>query len=48
MPSLIKFIVFCAVIVGIGIGGMFALVSYTEPNPREIEVRVSNDALKLN
>lgn len=48
MPSLIKFIVFCAVIAGIVIGGMFALVNYTEPNPREIEVRVPKDALKLN
>lgn len=48
MPSLFKFIVFCAVIAGIGFGSMYALIEYTEPKPREVLVRIPNDALKLN
>lgn len=40
MPSLIRFIVFLAVIAGIAYGAMFALVFFVEPNPREITVRV--------
>lgn len=48
MPSLFRFIVFCAVIVGIAYGSMFALVKFTKPNPREVLVRVPIDVLKLN
>jgi hypothetical protein len=45
MPSLIRFIVFCAVVGGIVYGAMFALVLYVEPNPREISVRVPTDRI---
>ncbi|MFK7902034.1 MAG: histidine kinase [Nitratireductor sp.] len=48
MPSLIRFIVFCAVIAGLVYGGMFALVNYVEPKPREVQVRVPNDILNNN
>ena len=48
MPSLFRFIVFCAVIAGIAYGSMFALIKFTKPNPREVQVRVQTDALKLN
>jgi len=40
MPSLIRFIVFLAVLGGIAYGAMFALILFVEPNPREITVRV--------
>ena len=40
MPSLIRFLVFCAVIAGIIYGAMFALVTFVEPNPREMTVKI--------
>lgn len=40
MLSLVRFLVVLAVIGGIAYGGMFALVSFVEPNPREMTVRV--------
>jgi hypothetical protein len=40
MPSLIRFLVFCAVVAGIVYGAMYALVIFVEPKPREITVRV--------
>lgn len=46
MPSLIRLLVFCAVIAGLVYGGMFALTTYVEPTPREISVRVP--AEKIN
>jgi hypothetical protein len=45
MPSLIRFIVFCAVIAGLVYGSMFALVMYVKPKDREITVRVPTDKL---
>lgn len=47
MPSLIRFIVFCAVLAGIVYGGMFALATFVEPNPRELTVRIPNDKLDI-
>lgn len=47
MPSLIRFVVFCAILAGIGFGAMYALVSYVEPKPREIQVRIPNDMLNI-
>lgn len=43
MPSLIRFLVFCAVVAGLVYGGMFALTLYVTPKPREITVRVPTD-----
>ncbi|MEM6462692.1 MAG: histidine kinase [Pseudomonadota bacterium] len=43
MPSLIRFLVFCAVIVGLVYGAMFALAVYVEPTPREITVQVPTE-----
>lgn len=40
MPSLIRFLVFCAVVAGIIYGGMYALATFVEPNPREMTVRI--------
>lgn len=45
MPSLIRFLVFCAVIAGLIYGGMFALVMYVQPKEREITVRVPTEKL---
>lgn len=45
MPSLIRFVVFCAVVAGLVYGGMFALVYYVKPTEREVTVRVPTDKL---
>lgn len=45
MPSLIRFIVFCAIVAGLAYGGMFALVHFVKPKDREISVRVPTDKL---
>ena len=45
MPSLIRFLVFCAVVAGLVYGGMFALTLYVKPKPREITVRVPTDKI---
>lgn len=40
MPTLIRFVVFLAVLVGLVYAGMFALVTYVEPNTGEMTVRI--------
>ncbi|MCB1430462.1 MAG: histidine kinase [Nitratireductor sp.] len=47
MPSLIRFLVLCAVLAGCVYGAMFALATFVEPNPREMTVRIPNDKLDL-
>ncbi|MFZ1815174.1 MAG: histidine kinase [Rhizobiaceae bacterium] len=47
MPSLIRFIVACAVLAGCVYGGMFALATFVEPNPREMTVRIPSDKLNV-
>lgn len=46
MPSLIRFLVTCAILVAMVYGGMFALATFVQPTPREISVRIP--AAKLN
>lgn len=46
MPSLIRFLVICAILAGLVYGAMFALAVLVEPNPREMTVRIP--AGKLN
>jgi len=36
MPSLIKFLLLAGVLAGIVYGGMIALVTFVEPQPREM------------
>ncbi len=36
MPSLIKFLVFAGILAGLVYGGMIALVTFIEPQPREM------------
>lgn len=43
MPTLIRLLVFCAVIVGLVYGAMYALAVYVDPTPREITVRVPTE-----
>ena len=47
MPSLIRFIVFCAILVGIAYGAMFALVTYVEPQPKEVMIKIPSNKLNL-
>lgn len=46
MPSLLRFLVICAVLAGIVYGGMFALVTMVEPNHREMTVRIPANKLE--
>lgn len=46
MPSLIRFLVFIGICVGIVYGIMYALILFVEPNQREMTVRVP--AAKIN
>lgn len=45
MPSLIRLLVFCAVIAGLIYGAMYALTIYVEPTPREKSVRIPAERL---
>ena len=47
MPSLIRFVVFCAILAAIGYGAMFALVTYVEPQPKEVLIKVPANKLNL-
>lgn len=47
MPSLIRFVVFCAVLAGLAYGAAFGLVQYVEPEPREVLIRVPANKLNL-
>jgi hypothetical protein len=40
VPSLIRFLFWVGVIAGIGYGGMLALVTFVEPQQREMSVTV--------
>lgn len=40
MPSLFRFLLLCGILGGLAYGGMFALVTYVKPTPREMTVRV--------
>jgi hypothetical protein len=43
MPSLLRFLTLVAVIVGLIYGGIFALATFFDPEPREITVTVPPD-----
>lgn len=45
MPSLIRFIVFCAVLAGLVYGSMFALAEFVEPQQREMGYKLRSDEL---
>ena len=43
MPSLIRFLVGCVVVAGVGFGAVWALSTQVEPRPREMTIRVPQD-----
>jgi len=48
MPSLIRLLVFCAVVAGLVYGAMLALTLFVEPKPREITIRVPAERINPN
>jgi len=46
MPSLIRFLVVCAILAGLAYGGMFALATFVHPDQREMTVRIPPAKLK--
>lgn len=46
MPSLIRFLATIGILAGLVYGGMWALVTFTHPVPREMSVRIP--ANKIN
>jgi len=45
MPSLIRFLVTIGILAGLVYGGMWALVYYVQPTPREMHVRIPADKI---
>jgi len=45
MPSLLRFLLVVAVLVGVVYGALYALASFVQPTPREITVTVPRDIL---
>ncbi|MCV3734655.1 hypothetical protein OCK02_00450 [Rhizobium sp. TRM96647] len=43
MPSLFRFLFFCAVAAGIVYGIMIALVTFVEPHPRDVTIRIPSE-----
>lgn len=46
MPSLFRFLVMIGFVVGLVYAVMFALVTFVDPDPREISVRVPAERLQ--
>lgn len=45
MPSLIRFVVFIGILAGLVYAGMWALVFYVDPQPREMSIRIPADRI---
>ncbi|WP_193174706.1 histidine kinase [Oricola nitratireducens] len=45
MPSLIRFLVTIGILAGMVYAGMWALVFYVQPVPREMQVRIPADKI---
>lgn len=45
MPSLFRFLAFCAILAGLAYGGMFALATLVEPQEREMRVKIPSKKL---
>ena len=48
MPTLIRFLVLCGVLAGIGYGSLFVLAIYFEPEPKEISNSLRGLKLRNN
>ncbi len=46
MPTLLKFITFCAVVAGTIFLGMYALATFVEPHPADLSFTVPSDKLR--
>jgi hypothetical protein len=42
MPTLFRFLVFCGVVAGIALGGLYALGEFYPPEPKEISHPLRN------
>ena len=45
MFSLARFLVFCGIIAGIALGGMFALAEFVDPYQHEMSYKIPRDKL---
>jgi hypothetical protein len=45
MPSLVRFVVVVGLLAGLGFGGLWALATLVEPEPREMTVTIPQDRL---
>ena len=45
MPTLFRFLFFCAVVAGSIYGTMVALVTFVEPTEREVTIRIPSERL---
>lgn len=43
MPTLFRFLFFCAVLAGMIYGAMVALVTFVEPREREVTIRIPSE-----
>lgn len=48
MPSLFRFLIVLGVLAGLAYAGMWALATFVEPTPREMEVQVPAERLNRN
>lgn len=48
MPTLIRFVVVCAVLAGIGFGTLYVLAVYFEPVPKEMSKSIRGIKLRPN
>lgn len=46
MPTLIKFLSFCAILAGLIFLAMYALATFVEPRPRDLSYTVPADKLR--
>ena len=45
MPSIIRFFMIIGILAALVYGGMYALVTFVEPNPREMTVRIPSERI---
>ncbi|MBX4938532.1 hypothetical protein [Rhizobium binae] len=43
MPTLFRFLFFCAILAGTVYGAMWALVTFVEPEPRDVTIRIPSE-----
>ncbi|MBX4927210.1 hypothetical protein [Rhizobium binae] len=43
MPTLFRFLFFCAILAGTVYGAMWALATFVEPEPRDVTIRIPSE-----